>query len=199
MLSISSVSILEKLKLFSFVPSSETIENNETNSDKRNETYLAERSQRFYAFVLDALFSFSVSFAIPLILSPFIKDADLIIALLCFVIVISVQGYLLINTGQSIGKRLMNIRIVDSVSLKIPSIKNVFLIRYILIWQIPNLMSLILLGGSPELNSNNSSNGEGLISLIAFIVLAQTLLIFKNDRRCGHDILSGTIVEKLID
>ena len=30
------------------------IENNETNSDKRNETYLAERSQRFYAFVLDA-------------------------------------------------------------------------------------------------------------------------------------------------
>ena len=102
------------------------IENNETNSDKRNETYLAERSQRFYAFVLDALFSFSVSFAIPLILSPFIKDADLIIALLCFVIVISVQGYLLINTGQSIGKRLMNIRIVDSVSLKIPSIKNVF-------------------------------------------------------------------------
>ena len=175
------------------------IENNETNSDKRKETYLAERSQRFYAFVLDALFSFSVSFAIPLILSPFIKDADLIIALLCFVIVVSVQGYLLINTGQSIGKRLMNIRIVDSVSLKIPSIKNVFLIRYILIWQIPNLMSLILLGGSPELNSNNPSNGEGLISLIAFVVLAQTLLIFKNDRRCGHDILSGTIVEKLID
>ena len=109
------------------------IENNETNSDKRNETYLAERSQRFYAFVLDALFSFSVSFAIPLILSPFIKDADLIIALLCFIIVVSVQGYLLINTGQSIGKRLMNIRIVDSVTLKIPSIKNVFLIRYIFV------------------------------------------------------------------
>ena len=31
------------------------IENNETNSDKRNVTYLAERSQRFYAVVLDAL------------------------------------------------------------------------------------------------------------------------------------------------
>ena len=123
------------------------IENNETNSDKRNETYLAERSQRFYAFVLDALFSFSVSFAIPLILSPFIKDADLIIALLCFIIVVSVQGYLLINTGQSIGKRLMNIRIVDSVTLKIPSIKNVFLIyiqklirKYELIKKLNNLI-----------------------------------------------------------
>ena len=93
----------------------------------------------------------------------------------------------------------MKIRIVDSIKLKIPSIKNVFLIRYILIWQIPNLMSLILLGGSPELNSNDPSNAELLISLIAFIVLAQTLLIFKNDRRCGHDILSGTIVEKMAD
>ena len=40
------------------------IENNETNSDKRKETYLADRSQRFYAFVLDALFSFSISFSV---------------------------------------------------------------------------------------------------------------------------------------
>ena len=46
------------------------IENNEVGSEKRNETVLAERSQRFYAFVLDALFSFSVSLIIPLILSP---------------------------------------------------------------------------------------------------------------------------------
>ena len=60
-------------------------------------------------------------------------------------------------------------------------------------------MSLLLLGGSPELNSNDLSNEDAFISLIAFIVLAQTLLIFKNDRRCGHDILSGTIVEKIIN
>ena len=172
---------------------------NETSTENRKETFLAERSQRFYAFCLDSLFSFSVSFLVPLLLSPFIKDSNLIIALLCFVIVVSIQGYLLVNTGQSIGKRLINIRIVDSVNLKIPSFKNVFLIRYILIWQIPNLMSLLLLGGSPELNSNDLSNGEAFISLIAFIVLAQTLLIFKNDRRCGHDILSGTIVEKIIN
>tara|TARA_B100002019_G_C21145510_1_gene535443 strand:+ start:130 stop:663 length:534 start_codon:yes stop_codon:yes gene_type:complete len=172
---------------------------NETNTENRKETFLAERSQRFYSFCLDSLFSFSVSFVVPLLLSPFIKDSNLIIAFLCFVIVVSIQGYLLVNTGQSIGKRLMNIRIVDSVNLKIPSFKNVFLIRYILIWQIPNLTSLLLLGGSPELNSNDLSNEEAFISLIAFIVLAQTLLIFKNDRRCGHDILSGTIVEKIIN
>ena len=79
------------------------IENNETNSDKRKETYLAERSQRFYAFVLDALFSFSVSFAIPLILSPFIKDSDLIIALsLCSMIVGSIGAVI-----QSNLKRLL--------------------------------------------------------------------------------------------
>tara|TARA_B100000941_G_C28451234_1_gene525169 strand:- start:354 stop:890 length:537 start_codon:yes stop_codon:yes gene_type:complete len=175
------------------------IENNETGSEKRHEAVLAERSQRFYAFVLDALFSFSVSLIIPLILSPLIKNSDLIIALLCFVIIVTIQGYLLINTGQSIGKRLMNIRIVDSINLKIPSFKKVFLIRYILIWQIPNLMSLILLASNSELDASDPSNSEGIISLIAFIVLAQTLLIFKNDRRCGHDILSGTIVEKIIN
>ena len=101
---------------------------NETSTENRKETFLAERSQRFYSFCLDSLFSFSVSFLVPLLLSPFIKDSNLIIALLCFVIVVSIQGYLLVNTGQSIGKRLMNIRIVDSVSLKIPSFKNVFLI-----------------------------------------------------------------------
>ena len=35
---------------------------NETSTENRKETFLAERSQRFYAFCLDSLFSFSVSF-----------------------------------------------------------------------------------------------------------------------------------------
>ena len=174
------------------------IDNNETQSN-RNETILADRSQRFYAFVIDALFSFSVSFAVPLILSPVIKNAELIVALLCFFIVVTIQGYLLINTGQSIGKRLINIRVVDSIKLDIPSLKNIFLIRYILIWQIPNLLSLFLLSGDETSLSSQSepTSAEGLISIVAFLVLAQTLLIFKSDRRCGHDILSGTIVEKI--
>ncbi len=162
-----------------------------------NEIFLAERSQRFYAFVIDALFSFTVSFLIPVILSIFSINSSFFLALVSFFIVVSIQGYLLINTGQTIGKRLINIRVVDSVSLKVPSFTKIFLIRYVLIWQIPNLLSLFLIEDDISFNSGQTSGAENLISLLAFLVLAQTLLIFKNDRRCGHDILSGTVVEKL--
>ena len=163
----------------------------------KNEIFLAERSQRFYAFVIDSLFSFTVSFLIPVILSIFSINSSFFLALVSFFIVVSIQGYLLINTGQSIGKRLINIRVVDSVSLKVPSFTKIFLIRYVLIWQIPNLLSLFLIEDDISFNSGQTSGAENLISLLAFLVLAQTLLIFKNDRRCGHDILSGTVVEKL--
>ena len=165
----------------------------------KNETLLAERSQRFYAFVIDSLFSFSISFLIPIIFSILSFNSNFLLALFSFFIIVSIQGYLLINTGQSIGKRLMKIRIVDAVTLGIPSIGKVFLIRYILVWQIPNLLSLFLIQ-EEDLILNSSSDftsPENLISLVAFLVLAQTLLIFKTDRRCGHDWISGTIVEKL--
>jgi len=165
----------------------------------KNETLLAERSQRFYAFVIDSLFSFSISFLIPIIFSILSFNSNFLLALFSFFIVVSIQGYLLINTGQSIGKRLMKIRIVDAVTLGIPSIRKVFLIRYILVWQIPNLLSLFLIQEEDLIlnSSSDFSSPENLISLVAFIVLAQTLLIFKTDRRCGHDLISGTIVEKL--
>ena len=165
----------------------------------KNETLLAERSQRFYAFVIDSLFSFSISFLIPIIFSILSFNSNFLLALFSFFIVVSIQGYLLINTGQSIGKRLMKIRIVDAVTLGIPSIRKVFLIRYILVWQIPNLLSLFLIQEEDLIlnSSSDFSSPENLISLFAFMVLAQTLLIFKTDRRCGHDLISGTIVEKI--
>ena len=165
----------------------------------KKETLLAERSQRFYAFVIDSLFSFSISFLIPIIFSILSFDSNFLLALFSFFIVVSIQGYLLINTGQSIGKRLMKIRIVDAVTLKIPSIQKVFLIRYVFVWQIPNLVSLFLIQDEDLIlnSSSDFTSPENLISLVAFMVLAQTLLIFKTDRRCGHDLISGTIVEKI--
>jgi uncharacterized RDD family membrane protein YckC len=165
----------------------------------KNETLLAERSQRFYAFLIDSLFSFSISFLIPIIFSILSFDSNFLLALFSFFIVVSIQGYLLINTGQSIGKRLMKIRIVDAVTLNVPSIGKVFLIRYILVWQIPNLLSLFLIQEDDLIlnSSSDFSSPENFISLVAFLVLAQSLLIFKSDRRCGHDLISGTIVEKI--
>lgn len=167
---------------------------------ERNEVYLAERSQRFYAFFIDSIFSFSIAFLVPLIFSIFSINSSKMLSVISLIIVISIQGNLLIRSGQTIGKRLISIRIIDSNTLKIPNIKNVFIIRYLLIWQIPNLLSSIIISDENFLlTSENQSIStiEGIVSLIALIVLAQTLLIFRSDRRCGHDILSGTRVEKL--
>jgi uncharacterized RDD family membrane protein YckC len=81
----------------------------------------------------------------------------------------------------------------------VPSFGKVFLIRYILVWQIPNLLSLFLIQEDDLIlnSSSDFSSPENFISLVAFLVLAQSLLIFKSDRRCGHDLISGTIVEKI--
>ena len=45
----------------------------------KNETLLAERSQRFYAFVIDSLFSFSISFLIPIIFSIFSFNSNFLL------------------------------------------------------------------------------------------------------------------------
>tara|TARA_B100001029_G_scaffold178219_2_gene184481 strand:+ start:24055 stop:24612 length:558 start_codon:yes stop_codon:yes gene_type:complete len=172
----------------------------ENTIEQRNEVFLAERSQRFFAFFIDAIFSFGVNFIIPLFLSFFSIMSPNVLSIISLLIVIIIQGNFLIKDGQTIGKRLISIRIIDSNTLEIPSIKNIFIIRYLLVWQVPNLLSIFFINANNfELSSSNPSftTSESIISFIALMVLVQTLLIFKSDRRCGHDILSGTVVEKI--
>ncbi len=172
----------------------------ENTTEQRTEVYLAERSQRFYAFFIDAIFSFGVSFLIPTIFSLFsIKSAN-ILSIISLLIVIIVQGNFLIKDGQTIGKRLISIRIIDAATLEVPSIKNIFVIRYLFVWQIPNFLSIFFINeNSFQVNSSTQSfsSSENIISFVALLILVQTLLIFRTDRRCGHDILSGTVVEKV--
>ncbi len=69
-----------------------------------------------------------------------------------------------------------------------------------MIWQIPNFLSVFFINDdSFQFNSSTQSfsTSENVISFVALLVLVQTLLIFRSDRRCGHDILSGTVVEKI--
>ncbi len=172
----------------------------ENTTDQRNEVYLAERSQRFYAFFIDAIFSFGISFVIPLFFSLFSVKSGNIVSIISLLIVIIVQGNFLIKDGQTIGKRLISIRIIDSSTLQVPSIRNIFIIRYLMIWQIPNFLSVFFINDdSFQFNSSTQSfsTSENVISFVALLVLVQTLLIFRSDRRCGHDILSGTVVEKI--
>jgi uncharacterized RDD family membrane protein YckC len=91
----------------------------------------------------------------------------LIIPLLAFVIV---QVVMLVKNGQTIGKRMLGIRIVKLDGSN-PGFTNVIIMRGIL----PGLI-----GGIPMVGP--------VFSLI------DVLLIFREDHRCVHDMLAGTIV-----
>ena len=76
----------------------------ENATEHRAEVYLAERSQRFYAFFIDAIFSFGVSFLIPTIFSLFSIKSVNILSIISLLIVIIVQGNFLIKDAKSIDE-----------------------------------------------------------------------------------------------
>lgn len=169
----------------------------------KEEIILADRPQRFFAFLIDIIFSAIVSALIGAILGSIFDNASVgtIVAIISILIICLIQGKLLLSSGQTIGKKLLSIRILDSSTLKIPSPYQILIKRYLLFWQLPNILAIFILpdGGSvANLNSSaDISYGSRLISILGFIVLAQCLLIFRSDRRCGHDLLSRTVVEKI--
>tara|TARA_B100000073_G_scaffold73098_1_gene54785 strand:- start:216 stop:758 length:543 start_codon:yes stop_codon:yes gene_type:complete len=177
------------------------VDDNESKNPNRGETILADKSQRLLSFFLDLLFAASVEYFFIFIFRAINNNSLTLISTLTVLTFISIQGYLLINTGQTIGKRLMKIRIVHYKNLNIPPLKNIFILRFVLIFNSPNLLAYFFVFSDKDvLNSSGQLTIFGKYLLLIFIIVfAQTLLIFRNDRRCGHDILSGTIVEKVID
>ena len=87
-----------------------------------------------------------------------------------FIIFLILHGYLLANRGQTIGKALLGTRIVD-LNGQIPSFGKVVGLRYFLVWV---LCSVPFLG--------------------SLFGLADSLFIFRQDRRCIHDHMAGTQV-----
>ncbi|MCC7250217.1 MAG: RDD family protein [Lysobacter sp.] len=81
-----------------------------------------------------------------------------------------VQGYPLSASGQTWGKRILKIKIVDLQGRK-PSFARLAGLRY-LPMQLANLIPFV----------------GGLIALV------NVLMIFRSDRRCGHDLIAGTRV-----
>lgn len=85
-----------------------------------------------------------------------------------------VQGWMLITRGQTIGKRLLNIRIVRFADHANPGFVRVVLLRAV----VP-----ALLGAVP---------GVGVL-----FTLVDIGFIFRDDRRCLHDLLAETKVVKV--
>jgi uncharacterized RDD family membrane protein YckC len=146
------------------------------------EVQLADRGQRLGAYLIDGLIQLPL--AIPLIFltgasdylsqrQPVPTSIKAIIISCAFVLFVLIHGYFLNKYGQTIGKRLLRIRITDE--------KN----------NVPKLWKLIILRHLPF-------SVAYLVPFIGqLIVLTDPLLIFRKNRRCLHDYLAGTKVVKV--
>ncbi len=82
-------------------------------------------------------------------------------------LLLAIQIYLLVTRGQSIGKKLLSIKIVNFEDGANPGFVKVFLLRAVV---------------------------NGFIGVVPFYALADSLFIFRDDQRCLHDLLANTVV-----
>lgn len=141
---------------------------------------LASRRQRLGAVLIDM--GIGVVYAIPLfylfggfryvnqrMAEP--TSTKIVIGVLGFVLFILVHAYFLKNDGQTIGKKLVGIKIVD-LNNNVPGLWKIITMRYL-----PMEAALIPVLGP-------------------IFGLVDSLLIFRADRRCAHDHIAGTKVVK---
>lgn len=150
---------------------------------------LADRGTRLCAALVEGLV-FAIA-ALPLLVAFTIADSSphassefappssepnailVILGVVCFIALGIYQLILLATRGQSIGKRILGIRIVTHETGQSPGGVKAILLRGFL----PGLISNIPLVG-------------GIFSLV------NILFIFREDRRCIHDLIAGTVVVK---
>ena len=142
---------------------------------------LASRGKRLAAAVLDIFIFFPlvvlvaqplglINISDPAKMQGFNLDQTMQLFIIGQVLFLLVQGYLLHTQGQTIGKKMLKIRIV-SLDDELLGIGQLYFVRYLtfsLIAQIP------IIG--------------------ALISMVNVLFIFGQDRRCLHDRLAGTKV-----
>lgn len=135
--------------------------------------HLAGRGLRLGAAVLDSLIF--IAFLVPgFVVSISYPDDNsglaplvFVAAILCLIII---QAGLITNSGQSLGKRALGIRIVGFLDESNPGFWRGFVLRQI----VPGCIASI-----PFVN---------------IILLIDVLYIFRDDRRCVHDLIAQTKV-----
>lgn len=144
---------------------------------------LAGRGERLGASLIDGVISLATFLPLAALTGYFGKVMDAArggeamsllatvgYAALAFVVFVLVQGYPLAKTGQTWGKKLLSIRIVDLHGEQ-PPLWRLIALRYLP----TQLLSLVPVVGS-------------------FYVLVDALFIFRQDKRCLHDLIAGTQV-----
>lgn len=147
-----------------------------------SEQELATRGQRLAAVIIDGIIGGIVSVIILTILLPIVGldslstdggiGFSIIVMAINLGVFLLINGKLLSSNGQTIGKKLMGIKIA-TLSGGVLSLKDVLLRRYL-----PPMV-------------------VGIIPVVGAIAcLADILCIFREDRRCIHDLIAGTRVVK---
>ncbi|MEM9410648.1 MAG: RDD family protein [Planctomycetota bacterium] len=149
---------------------------------------LAGRFTRFAAVMVDGFLMAAVLVPIQF-LTGFFERAmraqvgpveQIGMSLLGLATMLVLNGYLLYSRGQTIGKLLTKIQIVDSQNHKLLSFFRVYVLRYL--WTLPITIIVALVPGTTD---------DLALNLIVWI---DALLIFGVARRCLHDYIAGSSV-----
>ena len=141
---------------------------------------LASRKRRFCAWGIDAILVPGLTIFLVMV-AGVLEDAEdyttnwwmVWVLLLAITSYLLLNGYLLWQSGQTVGKRILGIAIRSQDGER-PAFWKLILIRA---WFFP---LSFLLPAFP----------------VTLVVLLDLLPIFSSARRCGHDWLSGTVVVK---
>lgn len=141
----------------------------------RDELHLATRMQRLGAALVDNLTVVPIAI-VAAVLMPMAKDSPdrqfgfvgLVVLAILVLLAINLVG--IYRSGQTIGKRLLGIRVVRSDGERVDFARYLFM----------RWFAIALIGNIPLIGP--------------FISLLNVLLIFRDSRRCLHDDFADTIV-----
>jgi uncharacterized RDD family membrane protein YckC len=140
---------------------------------------LAGRWTRFCAAIVDSFIGLACGIPVTWVLGLWgylVRNQEpprgLLIASTAFgfLIFVVVHGYFLYKNGQTVGKKLLGIRIAD-LDGNVPDLARLLLLRYLPV----SLVTLIPVVGN-------------------YLPVFDVLFIFQASRRCLHDVIAGTIV-----
>ena len=173
---------------------------------------LASRGVRLAARIIDALLYFVVA-AVTMSVLALILEVDfaliplalvtglfflLVILLLLFVVFI-VQMVLLGMRGQTVGKIILKIRVVDAQTGAHPGWTRLMLLRSMMGWLIVGwvILTRFVLAFIGQY-VDYTITVAGLALGCAYFII-DSLFILRVDRRTIHDLIAGTRVDKITD
>jgi uncharacterized RDD family membrane protein YckC len=153
---------------------------------------LAGRFTRLAAAMVDGLLVMAITLPVGIATGFYVRAQTQQVGILeqfamvalGLIVMLALQGYLLATRGQTIGKLLTKIRIVDAKTGALLPFVRVYVYRYL--WLMPLVLIAAFVPGQVD---------DVLINLVT---LVDVLFIFGKERRCLHDYIAGSKVIRVI-